>query len=397
MSEKPCRRWVYWLVGTLAVLLVVCGGMLYALWGVVQGITGLFVTPKNPTNEPQAVLELHGPPPAAMAFSSDGKLLAVLTPKWREVEDAAPAAELPPDRPQLVVHDVATKTKIFTTTFLRWPRSMSFSPDGKRLVIGLGGLVEPGPDKKPPTELVVLTVPDFTEISRHTPGEDFQPDRLMFNPEGTLLITIRTDMVSAPKTVSAWRFPELTASPKFTTAVVTPYCATTVGETVLIGGSRNDGSSALEQFDLSGQRIRNWAIPDPIYGPIYAVHSDPSVKTVTAYFFDASQTFDSTTGKPIGKRTPYPVDGAGFGGVSANGSHIALPWSIPSSMAPDFRPWYQKGNFLHVGNLKTGASRKWWTGVNGVAAFSPDGKLIAAEFNGNPQTRPICMKVWVSP
>lgn len=398
MSEKPRRR-VYWIVGTLVVLFLICGGSIYLLGGIIQGITGMFVTPANPTNEPDVIHQIHGPPPNALSFSPDGKLLAILAPKWREIQGDVPIVNPPLDLPQLTVYDVATGAKAFTLNLTRWPRSLAFSPDGKQLAVGLGGPVQAAPDKLPPTELVIYAVPGFAESSRSSPGADFQPDRLMFNPDGTLLFAFRTDDIGAPQSVSAWRFPEMTALPKFTTVIANPHCATTTADgTILIGGKTKDGLAAVERFDLSGNRLGKCAIPDQTFGPVFALLPDATGKSVTACYPDAKQAFDASTGQPIGGRKAYPIEGVGFRAMIAAGSRMALAWSVPSSMAPDFRPWYQKGEFLHAANLTTGANRKWWTGVrDGLVAFSPDGKLIAGEFDGNAQGRPVRVKVWVSP
>lgn len=297
MSEKPRRRRVYWLGCILAVLLVACGGATYLLWGMVQGIAGLFVTPPNPTNEPEVVHSFPGPLPTALAFSPDGRLLAAVSPpQWGQAADYR--TDPPTDPALLTVYNVTTGVKAFSAPLSGWPKAVVFAPDGKHLAVGLGGLAAKAKgDEK--AELVVFTVPGFAEAYRGRPGPEFVADRLLFAPDSTLLFAFQTSGVCAGQSVTAWRFPALTAGPKLVVAMERPECATvTLDGTIVIGGRTKDYTAAAERFDRAGRPL----------GPLKYVASPPGVvvrlvpsgKTVTEVSAAGSQDFDPTTGEPVG-------------------------------------------------------------------------------------------------
>ncbi|MEO2088950.1 MAG: hypothetical protein ABGY75_05560 [Gemmataceae bacterium] len=395
MSEKPRRQWVYWLGGILAVLLAVCGGATYLLWGLVQGITGLFVTPANPTNEPDVVHTFPGQLPADLAFSPDGKLLAVVSPKWREIDEAATP---PSDPPTLTVYDVTTGAKAFSATLARWPRAVAFSPDGKHLAVGLGGLVAKG-EGEPKTGLVVYAVPGFAETAKNSPGPEFHTDRLEFAPDGSLLFTFREDLSGIPHEMTAWRFPDLTAGPKFDVRMPHPSRATVAGGVVLIGGLDKDGLAAVERFDPTGKPLGAVPLTPASSGPVVALRPNPPAKTAVAFTHTGRYEFDPATGALVGTPTasPNPLDSVEV--VSADGSRGATSYRVASpGMAPDFRPWYQTGGFVRVVNRAGGATREWRVGIHPTPiTFSPDGKHVAAGFDGTAGGGPTGVKVWVSP
>lgn len=397
MSEKPRRRWVYWLGGILAVLLVTCGGATYLLWGLVSGIAGLFVTPPNPTNEPDVVRTFPGQLPADLTFSPDGKLLAVVSPKWREIDEAAPAATPPADPPTLTVYDVTSGAKAFSTALARWPRAVAFAPDGKHLAVGLGSSVAKveGDER---AELLVYAVPGFAEKYRGRPGPDCHPDRLEFAPDSSLLFAFRTDDLGGAQSVTAWRFPTLAAGPKLTVAMQRPECAAAAADgTVIVGGRTKDYMAAGERFDRDGTPLGPLKYAPAQTGAV--IRLAPTGKLVTAISTLGSQDFDPATGEPVGPPTIIPNTLDSVAVVSADGSRGATSYKVADpGMAPDFRPWYQKGGFVRVVSRAGGATREWRVGVHPTPiAFTPDGQRIAAGVDGTAGGGPTGVKVWVSP
>ncbi len=397
MSERPRRRWVYWLGGILAVVLVVCGGATYLLWGLVQGITGLFVTPPNPTNEPDVVHTFPGPGPADLTFSPDGKLLAVVSPLWREIDVAAPAATTPADPPTLTVYDVTTGAKVHSATLARWPRTVAFAPDGKHLAVGMGSSVTKveGDEK---AELVVYAVPGFAEKYRGRPGPDCHPDHLEFAPDSSLLFAFRTDDFGGAQAVTAWRFPILTAGPTLKVAMQRPECATVAADGIIIvGGRTKDYTAAGERFDRAGTPLGPLKYAPAQTGAVIRLAA--TGKVVTAISTLGAQDFDPATGEPVSTPaiSPNVLDSVTV--VAADGSRGATSYKVADpGMAPDFRPWYQKGGFVRVVSRTGGAGREWRVGVYPTPiAFTADGKLIAAGVNDTAAGGSTGVKVWVSP
>jgi WD40 repeat protein len=398
MSEKPRRRWVYWLGGILAVVLVVCGGATYLLWGLVSGIAGLFVTPPNPTNEPDVVHTFPGPIPADLAFSPDGRLLAAVTPA-AAVQRVGADPGSPPPPTELAVYDLTTGTKAFSASYTRWPKAVVFSPDGKHLTVGLGGYSHPGIDG-PPAELVVYAVPGFAETYRERPGPDCHPGHLEFTPDGSLLFAFRTDDLGGAQSVTAWRFPTLAAGPTLEVAMQRPECATVTPDgTILVGGRTKDYTAAGERFDRDGNPL----------GPLKYVASPNGVvvrlavsgKLVTAVSSTGSQDFDPATGEPVGNSRVHNQQLYVATHASANGQRVGSVIHVSEgALGPDFRPWYTKGGFLHVINLTSGKDHNWRTGCwlpPTPVVFSPDGKHVAAGFDDTAGGAPTGVKVWVSP
>ena len=398
MSEKPRRR-AYWIVGSLVVLLLFCGGILYLAWGLVQGIVGVFITPPNPTNEPEVIQTYPGSLPADLAFSPDGTKLAVLTPVWREIDAAAVTPNPPTDPPQLTVYDVTNQSKVFSATLTRWPRAVAFSPNGKHLAIGLGSSVTKV-ENDPKAELVIYSVPDFAETYRGRPGPACHPDRLEFSPDSKLLFAFRTDDLGGAQSVSVWQFPALTAGPDLKVVMTHPECATVTRDgTIIVGGRTKDYTAAGERFDRDGKPLGDLKyVAAPTGSILRFVSNDKSISAVSA---TGTQDFDPTTGLPVGSSSPHTPQSYFATHASTDGTRVGSVIHVSEgAMGPDFRPWYTKGGFLHVINRTTGKDRNWRTGrwlAPAPVAFSPVGQFVAAGFDDSAGGGQVGVKVWVSP
>lgn len=384
MSASTGRRRLLWFGGGVFVTLVlVCGGTLFGLWWV---LSGLFITPPNPTNEPDVVHTLPGGFPQCVAFSPDGSLLAVGTP-----------TVLYPDPPTLTVYDVTTGAKTFSAAGTRWILAVAFAPDGRHLVVGLGA-ADAQPDA---AEVVVYAVPGFREVYRGLPAPDCRPDRLAFVPDLPLLFAFRADPPFDPSGVTAHTFPDLTPGPTFPVRMSNPQCVTTTPtDTVLIGGRTKDFTPEVERFDRLGKPLGKFAFPIGSTGAVVALLRKPAAKAVTAVTHSGTQDFDPESGQPTGAFTPFASPDEGVIAATADGRQVATGSEVRSSLAPDFRPWYAKGAFLRVTDLSTGADRKWWVGARGPVAFSPDGRQVAAGFtdlSAGAPGRTAGVRVWVSP
>jgi hypothetical protein len=253
----------------------------------------------------------------------------------------------------------------------------------------------------PAAEVVVYAVPGFREVYRGLPGPDCRPDRLAFAPGLPLLFVFRVDTPFEPSAVATYTFPDLAPGPALPVQMSSPQCvAATPAGVVLVGGRTKDQVPEVERFERTGKPLGKFAFPAGSTGAVVALIPKPGAKAVTAITHSGTQDFDPETGQPVGAFAALPNPDEGVIVMSDDGRRVATGSEVRSSLAPDFRPWYQKGAFLRVTDLTSGAERKWWVGSHGPTAFSPDGKRIAAGYNelstGGP-SRTAGVKVWVSP
>ncbi|MFO0850217.1 MAG: hypothetical protein U0871_16920 [Gemmataceae bacterium] len=298
-SSRPGRLWG---VSVFALGLLVAGGL--AAW-LVRGWLG--PPPAAGTDGPpdRVVVSLSGQP-QTLAFSPDGRWLAGgtwggLPPHTGPAQDAAAVYLIDPD----------AKSVTATLELKNYVQAIAFSPDGKLLAVATAPPVTAIPTARPPGELVVCEVPGLAVKHRATAAVKAGFWDVAWAGNGSAVYTVEglTDYLST-NTVRGWAAPGWAERPAITQPQTLCFSAVAVspdGKTVAVTDMTSQvGSPVVRLFDTaSGQEGATTVVP-LVMAPTLAFAADG--QAIRADDRGTFGWFDPTTGKTA---QPCPLAATG--------------------------------------------------------------------------------------
>lgn len=294
-SSRPGRLWG---VSVFAFGLLVVGGL--AAW-LVRGWLGPPPAASNDGPPGRTVISLPGQP-QVLAFSPNGQWLAGgtwggLPPHTGPAQDAAAVYLIDPD----------AKSVAATLELANYVQAVAFSPDGKLLAVATAPPVTALPANRPPGELLVCEVPGLAVKHRATAAAKAGFWDVAWAGDGPAVYAVEglNDYLST-NTVRGWTMPGWAERPAITQPQTLCYSAVAVGpdgKTVAVTDMTGQvGSPVVRLFDAATGQERAVTVVPLGMAPTLAFAADG--QAIRADDRGTFGWFDPTTG---GTAQPRPL------------------------------------------------------------------------------------------
>jgi WD40 repeat protein len=361
---------------------------LLALWVCITVAIGVALWDRSP----QAVAAFpHVGPVESLTFSPDGKHLLAGSKGVTDQPDGMWQG-------QLIVWEVATGEQVASLSFPQWVRSLSFSPDGKRLAVacasqnGHSDRQFEGFEERP-GEVRVYDFPVLQEQGRLTEGTGVLAAK--FSPDGKTLAT-------CSRGLTLWDAFTLKQQ-RTLTHFAYPFASITFvypdGKLLAVGDADSAGRGSplgvLKLFNaVTGEKLREFAVP---YGPVRVVEASPDGSCLAVLNQGAGPVTLWETATGLGATSPE------FSNVFNSIQNVAFSADNKLLGATKNRgvpgPWGESG--IVIWDLQAQRVRAQWkwsdNAVLPALAFSPDGKLLAVGTTPGPREPQPQVKLFAVP